>query len=157
MPTLGLLIFLLFEIFARSAPSMNQSLFFKHRPKFHFLPTKNWINDPCGPFLDKQGTYHLYFQLNINVAEWGDIVWGHATSKDLVKWTDQPVAIKPSQPYDSLHVFSGMIIPNGYESLPTAFYTGVSYTPINWKLPYKRGCEKQVFRELKQGYGCFTR
>ncbi|KAL2814517.1 glycosyl hydrolase [Aspergillus cavernicola] len=63
-----------------------------YRPQFHFSPQKNWINDPNG-LVYEDGTYHLYYQYNPGGATWGALSWGHATSKDLTHWTEQPVAL----------------------------------------------------------------
>ena len=65
-----------------------------HRPQFHFTPLRNWMNDPNGlVYLD--GIYHLFYQHNPHDNVWGDIHWGHATSTDLVRWTHEPLALKP--------------------------------------------------------------
>ncbi|MCM4155521.1 glycoside hydrolase family 32 protein [Gramella sp. AN32] len=76
------------------------------RPNFHFSPKENWMNDPNGMFY-KDGTYHLYFQHYPDDNVWGPMHWGHATSKDMVKWEEQPIAIYP----DSLgYIFSGSAV-----------------------------------------------
>jgi sucrose-6-phosphate hydrolase SacC (GH32 family) len=31
------------------------------RPRFHFLPTRNWMNDPNG-LIQWNGQYHLFYQ-----------------------------------------------------------------------------------------------
>lgn len=62
------------------------------RPEFHFTPRVNWINDPNGMIYYK-GLYHIYFQHNPKGNEWGNISWGHATSTDLINWSEQNVAI----------------------------------------------------------------
>ena len=33
-------------------------------------------------------TYHLHYQWHPNHVNWGNISWGHATSKDMITWTD---------------------------------------------------------------------
>ena len=63
-----------------------------YRPYFHFSPRKNWTNDPCG-IVFAGGKYHLFFQYNPFGDVWGHMSWGHATSSNLVNWTEQPVAI----------------------------------------------------------------
>ena len=64
----------------------------RFRPQFHFSPLKNWTNDPCG-LVFAFGQYHLFFQHNPYENKWGHMSWGHATTKDLVHWTERPVAI----------------------------------------------------------------
>ncbi|KAJ5853789.1 hypothetical protein N7534_006332 [Penicillium rubens] len=63
-----------------------------YRGQYHFSPQENWINDPSG-LLYHDGIYHLFFQYNPGGIEWGNLSWGHATSKDLTHWEEQPVAL----------------------------------------------------------------
>jgi fructan beta-fructosidase len=79
-----------------------------YRPAFHFAPAKNWTNDPNG-LVYYQGYYHLYFQYNPYGNKWGHMSWGHARSKDLIKWEELPVAIPEyvNDNGDSTMVFSG--------------------------------------------------
>lgn len=65
-----------------------------YRPYYHFAPRQGWMNDPNGMFyLD--GVYHLYYQANPYGSTWGNLSWGHATSRDLVRWEQQPTALFP--------------------------------------------------------------
>lgn len=74
-----------------------------YRPNVHFTPQTGWMNDPNGMFF-LNGKYHLYFQHYPDDIVWGPMHWGHAISKDLITWEEQPIALYP----DSLgYIFSG--------------------------------------------------
>jgi len=77
-----------------------------YRPNFHFTPKKGWMNDPNGMFF-LDGYYHLYFQHYPEKNVWGPMHWGHAISKDLIKWEEQPIAIYP---YKEKYIFSGSAV-----------------------------------------------
>lgn len=94
-----------------------------HRPRYHFLPPSNWMNDPNG-VIQWNGQYHLFYQYNPNAAFWGDMHWAHAVSSDLVHWRDLPLAIAPTPDGpDAGGVFSGCIV--NQNGRPVAIYTGV--------------------------------
>lgn len=84
----------------------NSSEEMRYRPNFHFTPQKNWMNDPNGMFFHN-GYYHLYFQYHPGGNTWGPMHWGHAISKDMITWQEQPVALYP----DTLgYIFSGSAV-----------------------------------------------
>ncbi len=66
-----------------------------HRPRYHFLPPANFMNDPNG-LIQWQGRYHLFYQCNPEGPFPGPKHWGHAASADLVHWTDLPIALSPA-------------------------------------------------------------
>lgn len=77
-----------------------------HRPQIHFSPREKWVNDPNG-MVYHNGIYHLFFQYYPDSTVWGPMHWGHATSKDLICWQQQPIALYP----DSLgYIFSGSAV-----------------------------------------------
>ncbi len=78
----------------------------KHRPEYHFLPVKNWMNDPNGPIY-YEGEYHLFYQYNPTDWHWGNLHWGHATSKDLLHWDHKPIALYPAHDRGESHCYSG--------------------------------------------------
>lgn len=95
------------------------------RPITHFLAPRGWMNDPCGPiFVD--GVYHLFYQWNPEAAIWDNMHWGHATSRDLVNWTYQPVALSPQHDGpDRDGVFTGDVVVDGDRAI--AIYTGFRF------------------------------
>ena len=62
------------------------------RPRAHFTPRRGWMNDPNG-LLHHDGEYHLFFQHDPNSILPGNPSWGHAVSRDLLTWTELPLAI----------------------------------------------------------------
>src|SRR5690606_19790592 len=74
-----------------------------YRPNFHFTPKKGWMNDPNGMFY-YNGNYHLYFQHYPDDNVWGPMHWGHAVSKDMITWEEQPIALFPDE---KGYIFSG--------------------------------------------------
>ncbi len=87
---------------AQTAPLYQE----QYRPQFHFTPAQNWQNDPNG-LVYHQGEYHLFYQYNPLGNLWGNISWGHAVSRDLVHWTELPVAL-PNTPTEQ--AWSGSVV-----------------------------------------------
>ncbi|MEO6838748.1 MAG: glycoside hydrolase family 32 protein, partial [Ginsengibacter sp.] len=100
--------FPLFFLFLFSVASANAQERYheKYRPQIHFSPEAHWMNDPNGMVYYK-GLYHLFFQYYPEGTVWGPMHWGHATSKDLIHWQQQAIALYP----DSLgYIFSGSAV-----------------------------------------------
>ena len=103
-----------------------------------------YSQDPCAPYYDpKTDLYHVSYQSNLDLsnADWGDIAWRSATSKDLVSWNvaTEP-ALTPDTSYDGKGVFTGCKVPSHDESL-TYVYTSIGALPIHHTLPHIRGSE----------------
>ncbi|OPJ62530.1 glycoside hydrolase family 32 protein [Clostridium oryzae] len=81
----------------------------EYRLKYHFMSEIGWINDPNG-FSYYNGEYHLFYQYYPYGSYWGSMHWGHAKSKDLIKWDYLPVALAPDMNYDADGCFSGTAI-----------------------------------------------
>ena len=94
-----------------------------HRPRYHFLPPANWLNDPNG-LIEWKGQYHLFYQYNPHGAFHGTIHWGHAVSADLVHWADLPIALTPTPGGpDQDGCYSGCAV--NHAGVPTLIYTGI--------------------------------
>ena len=70
------------------------------------------MNDPNG-LVFLEGEYHLFYQHNAFADIPGSIGWGHAISKDLIRWEHFPVAI-PFQ--DGVMAFSGCAVVDHHNS-----------------------------------------
>ncbi len=94
------------------------------RPKYHFLPPANWMNDPNGTIYFR-GEYHLFYQQNPYKPTWGRMQWGHAKTADLVHWQHLPMALVPDGFPGEVQCWSGCcVIAPG--DIPTIFYTSMN-------------------------------
>ncbi len=66
----------------------------RYRPQFHFSPAKGWIGDPNG-LIRYRGEYHVFW-------------WGHAVSRDLVRWRQLPHPMAGDD--GSFKYFSGSVV-----------------------------------------------
>ncbi|XP_062225581.1 beta-fructofuranosidase, insoluble isoenzyme 2-like [Phragmites australis] len=118
------------------------------RSGYHFQPPKNWINDPNAPLYYK-GWYHLFYQYNPKGAVWGNIVWAHSVSRDLINWVALDPAIEPSIASDKYGCWSGSAttLPDG---TPAIMYTGVNRPDVNYQVQnvaYPRNKSDPLLRE----------
>jgi fructan beta-fructosidase len=87
------------------------------RGQFHFSPQNGFMNDINAP-LYYRGVYHLFFQHNPHGLSWDAAVhWGHATSTDLVHWTQQPISLEPGVQSGNLWSGSGWVDVNNATGL----------------------------------------
>ena len=63
------------------------------RPQFHMSQMRGWNNDPNG-MCHYDGEYHFFWQCNPAGRGWANMYWGHATSPDMVRWTEQDRALR---------------------------------------------------------------
>lgn len=92
------------------------------RPQFHFTADAGWINDPLG-LTWKDGKYHLFYQYVPGRTTWAsNCHWGHATSPDLVSWTEEGIALAPGDGDDG--IWSGSIATDA-SGRSKLFYTSV--------------------------------
>uniref|UniRef100_K3Y661 Cell wall invertase n=1 Tax=Setaria italica TaxID=4555 RepID=K3Y661_SETIT len=115
------------------------------RTGYHFQPPKNWINAP----MYYKGWYHFFYQYNPKGAVWGNIVWAHSVSRDLINWVALETAIEPSIPSDQYGCWSGSatILPDG---TPVIMYTGIDRPNINYQvqnIAYPRNKSDPLLRE----------
>lgn len=76
------------------------------RPAIHLAPAKGWMNDPNG-LSHVDGNWHAYYQHNPDEDVWGSIHWRHATSPDLLRWSDHGLALAPTPLGE---VYSGSVV-----------------------------------------------
>ncbi|HUT13740.1 MAG TPA: glycoside hydrolase family 32 protein [Thermoguttaceae bacterium] len=63
------------------------------RPQFHMSQMRGWNNDPNG-MCYYDGQYHFFWQCNPAGRNWANMYWGHATSPDMVHWTEHDRALR---------------------------------------------------------------
>ncbi len=116
-----------------------------HRPRYHFTPPANWMNDPNG-IIEWEGKYHIFYQYNPHRAVWDNMHWGHAVSDDLVHWVDLPIALSPTPGGpDEDGCWSGCSVNNN--GMATLVYTGVQgdwADPINQRVCMAIGSDDLV-------------
>ncbi len=93
----------------------------EYRPKWHISSPQGHMQDPTG-FIYHQGQYHLFHLWSPEPGRAEGCCWAHRSSTDLVNWQWQPVALTPSDWFDSHGVYSGHALSQGEQLM--LFYTG---------------------------------
>jgi fructan beta-fructosidase len=143
----GMLIRLAFLLFALSGSSQAAAGLAAaeydqpYRPQFHFSPRQHWTNDPNG-LVYFQGEYHLFYQYNPFGDQWGHMSWGHAVSRDMLHWSELPVALPEEH---GIMIFTGSVVvdernTSGFcapgKACMVAIYTG--HTPAKGATPARQ-------------------
>lgn len=94
---------------------------------YHFRPPFGWMNDPNG-FGRFGGRAHLFYQHYPHGPRWNTMHWGHAVSRDLLRWTHLPVFLFPAEHLSEKDdgrggAFSGSAIPIAGSEEIRVFYT----------------------------------
>jgi len=80
--------------------------FGRDAPQYHVRDKSCVINDPNGPVYDPvHGVYHLHYQNHVGID--GGRSWGHAVSRDLVRWAHMPNSLWTDRPFDDKAIWSG--------------------------------------------------
>lgn len=91
------------------------------RPDFHLSAPVGLINDPNG-LIHWKGAHHIFFQWNPLGCSHENKGWGHARSADLVHWEFLPIALAPTESFESHGCYSGSAVIDGGDLV--LVYTG---------------------------------
>ena len=80
-------------------------------PVYHYRPAKGWINDPNG-LVWFRGYYHIFYQHAPHYeTPWHESMhWGHARTKDFIRYEELPVALLPDRDCDRDGCWSGTAV-----------------------------------------------
>ncbi|MGP4081331.1 glycoside hydrolase family 32 protein [Pseudalkalibacillus sp. R45] len=92
-----------------------------YRLDYHLMPPVGLMNDPNG-LIHWKGEFHVFFQWMPFKTGHGAKFWGHYSSRDLIHWTWQPIALTPSEWYEQNGCYSGSAV--NHEGKLNVFYTG---------------------------------
>lgn len=103
--------------------------------RYHFTDATCDINDPNAPFFDPATSiYHLMYQDHLHAPVRADApggpgggpVWGHAVSRDLVRWHRMPVAVWNGPGWSDLRaIFTGSATVSPELGGPALVFPGV--------------------------------
>ncbi|RXI96587.1 sucrose-6-phosphate hydrolase [Anaerobacillus alkaliphilus] len=92
-----------------------------YRLHYHIMPPVGLLNDPNG-FIHYKGKYHLFYQWMPFKTGHGAKFWGHVSTEDFVHWTEEEIALTPSEWYEKNGCYSGSAIEHNGKMY--VFYTG---------------------------------
>ena len=95
--------------------------------RYHYRPSKGWINDPNG-LVYYQGYYHVFYQHcpDFEIPWQQPMHWGHARTKDFLHWEELPIALTPGDSYDRGGCWSGTALVK--DDMLFLLYTSVGET-----------------------------
>ncbi|MFM1648138.1 glycoside hydrolase family 32 protein [Aeromonas salmonicida] len=106
-----------------------------HRPRWHLAAPVGLLNDPNG-FIEHGGRYHLFYQWNPLGCTHSNKGWGHVSSSDLLHWQHEPIALLPTETYESHGCYSGSAVSDEQGRL-TLIYTGNVKYPDGSRTAYQ--------------------
>lgn len=96
---------------------------------YHISPITGWLNDPNG-LCQVDGTYHIYYQADPLHAIRKNIIWGHVTTKDFIKYQYHEPFIFADTNLDKDGAYSGSTFIK--DNNINFFYTGNVKYPGNY-------------------------
>jgi beta-fructofuranosidase len=94
------------------------------RPRYH-ITAKGYLQNSMLTFYKEE--YHVFFLTPQNYSNNEKSTynsWGHMTSKNLIHWKEEELAIKPDKNYDKYGCWNGSLIVK--DEIPYLFYTGIN-------------------------------
>jgi len=104
------------------------------RPQFHMSQMRGWNNDPNGMFYH-DGKYHFFWQCNPAGRGWANMYWGHATSSDMVHWTEHDRALRS---------FGGRVKNRHPKMAVKNCFSGSGNVDLNNTAGWQKGSEKTM-------------
>ncbi len=124
---------------------------------FHITPPTGWLNDPNG-LCQFHGVYHVFHQYS---PAWPEPDaprgWGHAVSRDLVRWEHVGMAIEPDTADEATGSYSGCAVmvpgaaPDGGDLL-RLYYTGNVKEPGDFDYIHEGRRATQILIETADGH-----
>ncbi|MCI2068991.1 MAG: sucrose-6-phosphate hydrolase [Bacilli bacterium] len=103
---------LLKEARAYLQANLNDFVKKRYQGNYHYAVPFGWMNDPNGS-VEAFSYYHVFYQdypFGVNPKA---IYWGHARTKDFIKWETCPIALAPDEDYDNWGCWSGGALQDG--------------------------------------------